>query len=198
MLRAVDVDDNDQLGGLGRGIATLDQLTQGHRLVGRDELVEDVGAPPSAILHQQLLGRVLALHVAVQHAHPIGERRPANLDDRRVQTKEDGALEDGEAHVLGNDDPALVPEGSLHCLLQEGRLGKAAHQKEELDGGHLGLLKQVPWKGRGRENVLSPKASKEGGTRLPASVGNGQDHLGQWEGRLTLSSLNRIFAELVF
>ena len=87
---------------------------------------------------------MLALHVAVQHAHPVGEWGPAHLDDRGVQAKEDGALEDGEAHVLGDDDAALVAEGSLHRLLQEGRLREAAHQEEELDRGHLRLLKQVP------------------------------------------------------
>lgn len=144
MLRAVDVDDDDQLGGLGWSVAALDQLPQGHGLVSRDELVKDISAPACAVLHQQLLRRVLPLHVAVQHTHSVGERRPAHLDDSRVQAKEDSALEDGEAHILGDDDPALVTKGSLHCLLQKGRLCKATHQEEELDCGNLGLLKQVP------------------------------------------------------
>lgn len=84
------------------------------------------------------------LHIAVQHTHAVRERGPAHLNDGRVQAKEDSALEDGEAHILGDDDPALVTKGSLHRLLQKGGLCKATHQEEELDRGHLGLLKQVP------------------------------------------------------
>ena len=127
LLGAVDVDDDDLLRGLGRRVAPLHQLAQRHRLVGGDEGVEDVGAPARALLHQQLLRRVLALHEAVEDAHSVREGRAADFNDARVQAEQHGTFQNGEADVMGDDDAAAALEHVLDGVLQQRRLGKTSH-----------------------------------------------------------------------
>ena len=137
------MDDNDLLGRLGRRVAALHRFAQRHRLVGGNEGVKDVGAPAGAVLHQHLFRRVLALHKAVEDAHTVGEGRAAHFDDPRVQAEEDGTLEDGQTHVMWDDDAAAALQHVLDRLLEEGRLSEAAYQEEELDVAHLWLIKEL-------------------------------------------------------
>lgn len=140
---AVDVDDDELLGGLGRRVAPLHHLAQRHRLVRGDEGVEDVGAPARAVLQQQLVRGVLAVHEAVEDAHPVGEGRAADPDDAGVQAEEHGALQDGEADVVRDDDATAALQHLLDCLLQQRRLREAANQEQELDVAHFWLVKQL-------------------------------------------------------
>lgn len=163
VLRAVDVDDDDLLGGLGWRVAPLDHLAQRHRLVRSDEGVEDVGAPARAVLHQQLLGWVLALHEAVEDAHPVGEGRAADLDDAGIQTKEHSAFQDGEANVVGDDDAAAALQHVLDSLLQQRRFCETSNQEEELNVTHFWLLKQLSWRRRTRDKAeTADPVRKEG------------------------------------
>lgn len=124
---AVDVDDDDLLGRLGRCVAPFYRLTQCHRLVGGDEGVENVSAPSGAVLHQQLLRRVLALHEAVEDAYAVCEGRAADFDDTGIQAKQHGAFKDGEADVMRDDDAAAALEHVLDSMLQQGGLSKTSH-----------------------------------------------------------------------
>ena len=127
LVRAVDVDDDDLLGGLGRRVAPFHQLTQCHGLVCSDEGVENVSAPSGAVLHQQLLRRVLALHEAVEDAHAVREGRAADLDDAGVQAEQHRPFQNGEADVVWDDDAASALEHVLDGMLEQGRLSKTSH-----------------------------------------------------------------------
>lgn len=121
------MDNDDLLRRLGRGVASLHHLTQRHGLVGGNEGVKDICAPASAVFHQQLLRRVLALHKAVEDAHSVCERRAADLNDGGIQAEQHSPFQDSEADVVGNDDAAAALQHVLDSLLEQGRLSEASH-----------------------------------------------------------------------
>lgn len=70
---AVDVDDDFPLAYASRRVTPSHDLSQGHRLVNRDEAVEDVGAPLAAVFDEEFVARVAALDEAVENAYAVGE-----------------------------------------------------------------------------------------------------------------------------
>ena len=104
---AVDVDDDLALARPGGRVAAPHRLPQGHRLVHAHEAVQDVRAPLAAILDEELVPGVPALHEAVQDADPVGQRAPSHSDLRRRErgreTRSDRvfmAVTCGEIHGL--------------------------------------------------------------------------------------------------
>ena len=85
MVSAVDVDDAGLLPRLGGGVATQGGVAEADRLVNGDVFVEDVGAPFHAVFLHELLLRMFAADEAVQHAHTVGETRPAQTDHGGVK-----------------------------------------------------------------------------------------------------------------
>lgn len=73
----------------------------------------------------------------------------SNLEEARgthhggIQPEQDGALEDGQPNIVGDDDAAGPPECPLDRFLQHGRLGEASDQEEEAHAAHLGLYHQL-------------------------------------------------------
>ncbi len=146
LFRAVDMDDNNLLRGLGRCVAPLHHFTQCHRLVSSDEGVKDIGAPARAVLHQQFLRWVFSFHKAIEDAHTVCDGRAADFDDTGVQAKQHSTFQNSEADIVRYDDAAATLEHVLDSLLQQRRLSEASHQEQELNVAHLWLLKQLGWR----------------------------------------------------
>lgn len=65
-----------------------------------------------------------------------------------IQPEEHGALQYGQPNVMGDDDATRLPQRSLDCFLQHGRLRKTADQEEETHTADLRLCHQLLCEGR--------------------------------------------------